>query len=221
MKALNKFAIGLFEQDTRLVFLLICLIQILIMVVQQEFILVDEVFYNTYGEQLAIERIDEMLAAQAEWKWLNFVLVPVAVVMQAFLITVCLNIGTLFFNYEIGFKALFKMVLKATIVFVVANLLMTFIQWQFIEVSRVQDLQNANFMSLLWFFDADKLPIWLTYPISLINVYEVTFWLLLASGVSYLLKKSFSESINFIIGTYGVGLGIWALLIIFLQISLT
>ncbi len=221
MKALNRITIELFEQDARLVFLLLCLVQTLVMVIQQEFILVDEVYYNTYGEQLAMERIDELIAFGEEWAWVNFALVPLFVVLQAFLITVCLNVGTLFFNYDIGFKALFKMVLKAMIVFVFASLLMTFIQWQVIEVSTFQDLQNANFMSALWFFDQETLPVWLSYPISLISVYEIAFWVLLAAGVSYLLKQSFSESINFVASTYGVGLTVWILLIIFLQISVS
>jgi len=221
MKALNRITIEFFEQDARMVFVLLCLVQALVMVIQQEFILVDEVYYNTFGEQLALERIDDLITAKDEWAWLNFALIPLLVVLQAFLITVCLNIGTLFFSYNIGFKALFKMVLKAMMVFVFASLLMTFIQWQFIEVSTIQDLQNANFMSALWFFDAENLPIWLTYPISLINLYEIAFWILLSAGISYLLKQSFSESINFVASTYGVGLTVWILLIIFLQISIT
>jgi hypothetical protein len=58
------------------------------------------------------------------------------------------------------------------------------------------------------------------YPLYAINLVELIFWLLLARGIQYLLNLDFSRSILFVGYTYGLGLMLWMLFIVFLQVSL-
>jgi hypothetical protein len=44
--------------------------------------------------------------------------------------------------------------------------------------------------------------------------------LFLATGMSWLVKANYKQMIGFVAGTYGVGLLIWVLFIVFLQLNL-
>ena len=121
----KKFSEWLFEQDALPIFVLICLTFALTALIQQKYVLVDAVYYNSFGEQLADDRIEKMIEMRDEWAWVSYLLIPVLIVLQVFLITVCLNIGTILFNYRIGFVKLFRLVMKVqllpTVVQLIAN----------------------------------------------------------------------------------------------------
>jgi hypothetical protein len=207
------------EQNAWLIFVIICLGYGATQYIQDTMILTKEVYYNTLGEQLTIERIDAMLENQAEWKFVNYLLIPLILIIQICLVALCLNCGTILMNHKIQFKTLFKLVLKASIVFLINKLVFTLILL-FSKVQVADDLILINKFALSGFATTINIPKWLMYALSNINIFEVTFWLLLAFGISGLLKQSFKTSFSFVAATYGVGLFIWIVFIIFLQLNL-
>ena len=208
------------EQNAWWVFLLLCVGYGAITFVQNNYIITKDVYYNTLGEQLTLERIDEMLDSQAKWKWLGYVVSPLVIVIQTGLIAVCINCGTFMMDYKVKFNAIFKIVLKSSVVFLIWKLLMTFI-YLFMEIKVFDDLVKADKFSVAGFVAKDALPTWLMYPLSILNVFEAIFWLLLAYGMSRLIHKTFSKSLSFVAVTYGVGLLMWMLFIVFLSLNLS
>lgn len=71
------------------------------------------------------------------------------------------------------------------------------------------------------FFSHSELEPWLVYPIQLLNVFELLYWAVLAWQLQEVLKKSFPESLGFVMKTYGVGLTVWVVVVMFLTVSLT
>jgi hypothetical protein len=69
-------------QNAWVVFALLCLGYSVTLYIQDTMIITKEVYYNTLGEQLTIERIDEMIEKQSKWKWASYLLIPVIVVSQ-------------------------------------------------------------------------------------------------------------------------------------------
>jgi hypothetical protein len=206
------------EQNAWVVFVLLCLGYATTAYIQDTMILTKEVYYNTLGEQLTIERIDAILEKQAEWKWVSYLLIPVMVAFQAFLVALCLNCGTIMMNYKISFRPLFTLVLRSSVVFLLMKLVLTFI-FLFYTIKAVDDLITVNKFALAGFVDTTLVPKWLMYPLSIINIFEVIFGLLLTFGMSGLLKRTFKESLSFVATTYGLGLLIWIVFIIFLQLN--
>lgn len=224
MKIFNltqKWADSFFATDARLVFLLICLVNVLAIFIQQEFIIEDSLYFNSYGEQLAIERIEELISITEEWKWLNFVIVPISIFFQILLVTICLSIGAILLDYKLSFKRLFGLVTRAYIVFALIRLMVVVAGWQFIGFESLEDLVKMNFHSIIVFFDTQSIPKWLFYPLYTINLAQVLFFVLLGLGISCFLNQRFSKAIYFVTGTYGTGLFIWILLIVFLQLNLS
>jgi len=91
---------------------------------------------------------------------------------------------------------------------------------QFMDIQTIEDLMKADVFSLLGWTGAENVPTWLQYPLSVVNVFELGFWILLAGGMSYLLQKRWTQMLGFVAATYGVGLLIWVLFIVFLQLNL-
>lgn len=208
-----------FDQSAWGMYLVTCLLYILILLVQESFILTDAVYFNSLGEQLTTERIAQWLETQHRWAWISYAMIPVSVALQVLLITICLNIGSVLLDYPVSFRTLFGTVVKAVSVFAVGkgvyvSILLT------MEVHTLDDLFKADMFSLLGWIGKENVPFWLTYPLSVLNVFELAFFLLLAGGLALLIKRPFREMLNFVAGTYGIGLIIWILFIVFLQLNL-
>jgi hypothetical protein len=206
------------EQNAWVVFALLCFGYAATSYIQDTMILTKDVYHNTLGERLTIERIDEMLSQQEKWRFVTYLLFPLLVATQVFLVTLCLNCGTILMNYKISFSTLFKLVLRVSIVFLINKLLFTFILL-FSKVQVADDLMILNKFALSGFADKDSVPKWLMYALSIVNIFDVAFWLLLSFGMSRLLQKSFKSSLTFVTATYGLGLLIWVIFIIFLQLN--
>ena len=206
------------DQNAWWVFLLLCVGYGAITFVQNNYIITKDVYYNTLGEQLTLERIDEMLDSQAKWKWLAYVFTPIIIVIQTGMIAVCINCGTFMMDYKVKFNAIFKVVLKSSVVFLIWKLLMTFI-YLFMDIKVFDDLVKADKFSVAGFVAKDALPTWLMYSLSILNIFEVAFWVLLAYGMSRLIEKPFIKSLSFVAMSYGVGLLMWMLFIVFLSLN--
>lgn len=215
----NSFWENYFTIRTWILFAFSCVAYALVLHIQQKYVLTEQVYYNTLGEQLTIERIDAFLQKQREWAWLSYALIPAVLFVQALLVSICLATGAILLDYKIKFGRLLGMVIKAGVVYAVGKLVyMTAIQ--FTEVQTIEDLAKADIFSLLGWVGAETVPTWLHYPLSVVNVFELGFWILLAGGMGYLLEKRWTRMIGFVAATYGVGLLVWVLFIVFLQLNL-
>jgi hypothetical protein len=208
------------EQNAWVVFALLCFGYATTAYIQDTMILTKDVFYNTLGEQLTAERIDDIIEKRAKWKFLAYVFIPLKVLIPTALVALCLNCGTILMSCKIRFSSLFTLALRSSVVFLIWKLLTTFILL-FTKVEVMDDMAKANKFSLTGYISKEDIPSWLLSPLSLINIFEVTFWLLLTFGMSRLLQKSFNSSLRFVATTYGLGLFIWMVFIIFLLLNVS
>ena len=112
----KKLAELIFELDTRWAFATICVFYLIVALFQQYFILTDDMYFNSWGEQIAYERIEEMVNNQKQNAWIGYVIIPLLATIQIFLITICLSIGVLLKNDKVSFEKLFTLVTKVSIV---------------------------------------------------------------------------------------------------------
>ncbi len=208
-----------YQQPAWGMYLLTCLLYVLVTLAQQTFVLTDAVYYETLGEQLTRESIAGLLEAQDRWAWVTYALIPVSIFLQVLLITCCLNIGAILLDYPVGFRSLFGMVIKAVSIFALGKLAYTVVLLGF-DIRSLEDLFRADVFSLLGLVGKQNVPDWLVYPLNVVNVFEVFFWLALAGGLMLLIGRSFRSMLAFVAGTYGAGLIVWTLLIVFLQLTL-
>ena len=180
----------------------------------------DVLYYQSYGEQLAAGRIAKMIEATQKWQWLGYIFVPIVVFIRVCFTATCLYIGCFIAELRINFGKLFKVALLADFVFVLAGITKLVIMIFFKDISTISDLQFQP-LSLLELFDRKAVDTLLIYPFSLISIFELLYWLALAWLLSGVIEKPFGNSLKTVASSYGIGLLLWVLFVMFLTVNLT
>jgi hypothetical protein len=129
--------------------------------------------------------------------------------------------GTIFWNIKVSFKKLFQIALIAEFLFIIPSLI-KLVWFLFIETDfDLLDLQTFYPLSLLNMIEAKNIPQWSLYPLQLINVFEVVYWLILAYGISLVAKERWAKMVGLVASSYGIGLFVWVVFITFITINLS
>lgn len=183
------------------------------------FILTEDLYYSSFGEQMALEKIQALFSFKTEWEWISYIFIPLSILIKTAVITLVLYTGVVLSNFKAGLRSLFRIVLQAEFVF----LFMVFVKFSWIYFFQA----NTNFialgffqpLSVVSFFSPNDDLTYLVYPLQLINLFELAYWFILAYLLSNLFKKSFWKSFEFVLNTYGVALVIWVVFVTFLTLN--
>lgn len=182
----------------------------------QEFVLTEEVYYNTLGERMAYERIDKMLVQQQAWSWLAYAFIPLSVILQTFAISLCLLTGIVFSSTKVSFGRIFGMALKVIAIVMVIRLLPTLVLL-IQEVQVMDDLLASDWYSVLALFGRDNVPAWIHIPLAALNLFHLLLLAGLLAGLRYLVDKP-AGTLALI--SYGCGTLLWWLALMYVQVSM-
>jgi hypothetical protein len=196
---------------------LLCLVALAVFFVQDQVIMTKEVYYSLWGEQLTLERIEELLNFQAKWKWINYLAIPLLLLIQLAGVAACLFTGAVLLDWKIGYRALFGLTVRAAVVTAMGKMLQTLVLL-LVNIRSLDDLYRADWFSLVGWLGKDQVPELALVPASFVNVFELLFWVLLVAGVRNLSGQR--HGLGFVAGTYGVGLVLWCLVLVYLQVSM-
>ena len=84
----------------------------------------------------------------------------------------------------------------------------------------LNDLQLFYPLSLLNLFEPGTLEQYLLYPLQVLNLFEVAYWFALAYGVARVINASLERGFGLVMASYGSGLALWVVLVMFLTVSL-
>jgi hypothetical protein len=180
----------------------------------------DSIYYQSFGEKLATERIAKMIVQSQKLQWLGYVFIPVVVLIRVSFTATCLYTGYFVANMKVRFRDLFKVALLADFVFVLAGFTKLVILIFFKEVNTLDDLQLQP-LSLMDLFNRKSIDALFIYPLSLISVFEFLYWLVLAWLLTGVIEKPFGSSLKTVASSYGTGLLFWVLFVMFLTVNLT
>lgn len=183
----------------------------------------DQLFINTYTDVLTREQIKESLGLQQKWKWLGYILSPILVLIRAFLVAVCLNVGMFFYDMENKLKLnfFFKIALSGEFVLVLV-VFFKLLYFLFIKTEyTLQDIHQYYPFSYINFLNIENIEPWLIYPLQTINLFEVVYFFVLVYGLHKLLKNKYWKSFEIVVVSYGTGLVIWLGLVMFLTLNIT
>jgi len=184
------------------------------------FFIFDGIYYQSFGEKLATDRITKIIEQSHNWQWLGYLFIPLMVLIRVGFTATCLYTGLFLVNLKARFRDLFKVALLADFVFVLAGLVKLVILIFFKEVNTLDDLQFQP-LSLMELFDKKEVDALFIYPLSLINIFEALYWLALAWLLSKVVEKPFGSTFKTVASSYGTGLLLWVLFIMFLTVNLS
>lgn len=207
---------------TRYILLFSMILIILFDTYFRSFLLTRDIFYDFYAEQLSIDQIENFLNSRDEWAFLSYIILPLIYLIKISLTAICVYTGIYFYQNEgISLKDIIRIVIKADLVFFIPALI-KLLWFSFINTNfSLVDFQYFMPISLLSIFEVSQIEKWLIYPLQTLNIFELVFWLLLGYQLKPLLKKDFSESLKLILASYGSGLMIWIIFVVFFVVNLT
>lgn len=206
--------------NTTKIFFGYCLLIIVFSYLQHSILVNDQLYYNALSDQLSDDRIAKMLELEKKWQWIGYAVVPIGFALKFSLVSICLLIGSIFYNYKLEFSDSFKIALLSDIVFVIPTLL-KFTWFLIIQKSySLEDIERFSPFSLLNFFDSKKLSSLWYYPLSTLNLFELLYIFSLAFWLYKFGVKSYDLGLKIALSAYLPGLIVWIILVMFITINI-
>ena len=181
----------------------------------------DDLIIEHYEGQVSNDILYKILDFQQKWSWLGYALLPLISIVKISLISLCIYAGVYLLEYPLGLPRVFRVVLTAEFVFLVPGIIKLF-WFGFIHTDyTLTDLQYFMPLSILQIFDPLHLQSWLIYPFSILSVFELAYWIVLSLLLAREVDLHFEKMFRLVSSTYGVGLFLWVVVVIFISVSLT
>lgn len=183
------------------------------------FLDLNNLLYNNLSEQLTLQQIEEYFANQHRWKWVSYVVLMVLLYLKTTVLAWILAMGGFFYGVELPHKKYWQIALQAEFIFLIPPVVK--IAW-FVLIQpdfSLQDVQQFVPFSLQSILDTSEIPVWVLYPLQLVNVFEILYW-----GLLVLLFNKATNSrkgLALVASSYGPALFTWTIFIMFLTLNLS
>jgi hypothetical protein len=182
-------------------------------------IIITETFYFVSFENfMSIKRIEELIDFNKKSESLTYILLPIVNTIRYIFAAILIFIGIKLYELEIIFRNCIKIVLLAEMIPLISSITKT-LYFYIYPPNNFEVLQNFNPLGVSIFLKNNSIPKYLLYPIQQLNLFEVGYWLLLAYGIKNLGNVDFKKALKITSLSYGVGLAIWCIFIVFLQLQ--
>ena len=184
------------------------------------------VLFENLEQKISTEQIQQILNFKEKWQWLSYTIIPIILFIKTTLVASVLYIGTFFFSKtKVTFKQLFNAVVKAEFVFLGVGVLKIIWFYFFQTNYTLEDLQYFYPLSALNIVGYKGLDVWFIYPLQLLNLFELVYWLLLAYFIG---KLAFTEKdkgkpmdlgFKIVASSYGSALLLWVVVVMFFTLN--
>jgi hypothetical protein len=154
-------------------------------------------------ESLVYDRIKSVIYLYA----VIYLLVKVAV------ISIILATGLYFFDTEVSFSKLLRIVILCEFIFLIPAAAKIFWFWQTRQIVDLITWQNFYFLSAAM-LTPDVKPAFLL-PLQTLNVFEVAYWYLLATGIANITSLRFDKALRVVCLSYIPALFIWVIFVVY------
>lgn len=183
----------------------------------------DEIYYNDF---LTEENILNLINFQKKWEWVSYAIVPLLLLLKTTIVASVLYIGTFFFSkIKVTFKQLWEVAIKAEFIFLGVWFL-KIIWFCFFQTNyTLEDLQYFFPLSALNIIGYQDLEAWFVYPLQTLNLFELTYWLLLSYFVGTLAftekdnGKPMDLGLKIVVSSYGSALLLWVIAVMFFTLN--
>jgi hypothetical protein len=170
---------------------------------------------------LTNERIEQFILKQKKYIWIGYFLLPIFISLKILLIGFCLYIRLFISDQLVRGKVLLKALFMAEFVFIIGGFIRVISFEFFFRPETVEDLQKFAPLSLYNLLSKNSIPSYLTYPLQLVNLFEFGYIAVLSYLLSKQIESNFNRSLGYVLSGYGVGLLLWCVIVVFLQLQLS
>ncbi len=189
--------------------------------ISKEILNTEDLYASSLSEQFTQEQILEALNLKKKWQWLGYIAIPLLLLLKISIIAAIIDVGCFFFNKEIKYKTLFNSVVKAEFVFLLVIIFKTLWFYIFHQDYTLEDLQYFYPFSAINITGYQDLKPWFVYPLQVLNLFELAYWVILAYLIGKEIKSTTKKGFIIVGSSYGVGLLIWVIAIMFLTLNMS
>jgi hypothetical protein len=178
----------------------------------------DAYYYSAFGNKLSTDRIEELINNRKNLIWIYYAAQPIIILGKLYLLAGLLYSGGLLFNLALSYDNSIKVILLAELVMALQSISKT-VYWLFYTPRTTQDVSNFSPLSIVQLIRANTYPDYFFYPLQLFNLFELAYWIVLIFGVIYFAKVDFKKSFSLVACSYGVGLFVWIIVVMFIKVQ--
>ena len=187
----------------------------------QHFVVSDDLIFDSLVNRLGYERAGDLLADGKDWRWISYALMPLIIVFKIFAVATCLTTGSFFLRSDIAFARFLVPALDCEFLFLIPGLGKLLWFTFFSSTFSLEDLQYFSPLSIFSLFDPVEVEAWLVYPLQVLNLFELAYLCALAWQLREVVGRDYLGSFAFVISTYGVGLLLWVVFVMFITVTLS
>lgn len=199
--------------------LLLVVLNLILFLLFKNTLYTEQLYYSHYSEKLFFEQITNVIENQKKWEWLIYVIMPLFLLIKVSIISKILDLGCFIFNQKLKFKQLFNSVVKAEFIFLLVIIFKTAWFYFFKTNYTLEDLQYFYPLSALNIVGYEDLEAWWVYPLQVFNLFELAYWFILAYLLGKALNTNIDKGLHIVASSYGVGLLIWVVGIMFFTLN--
>lgn len=182
----------------------------------------DQLIVKSIEISFTEEQISNYLTFKSKARFIIFLIYPFWMGLKISIIAAILDAGCFFFSKEIKYKKLFNIVVKAEFIFLLVIVFKTAWFYFFKTDYNLEDLQYFYPLSALNIIGYEGLQPWFIYPFQILNLFELFYWFILA----YLIGKEINDTestkgMQIVASSYGVGLLIWVVGVMFFTLNMS
>lgn len=205
-----------------IVFLIFSATYIVLSWLSQQFVYNESLYFRSYSGTLTNQTIEGILGFQSRFWWTGYVITPILLSFKILFASICISIGYVLSGIEVKFKQILKIVLLSEIVFIVAQVSLIAILFAHLDEVTLQNASGFFPLSALSLIGIENVNAqWAIYPLQTFNLFELFYMLTIAWLLSKNSKQSFTDILNIVLPSYGLGLLLWITLVAFLVFQIS
>lgn len=208
------------------IYLIFSFCYIILVFFQQKILNVDELVINYLSQSITEAQLIDILEIKKKWEWISYIIIPLILLIKTTIISSVLYTGSFFYSKsKVTFKQLLNAVIKAEFVFLLVGIAKIIWFYFFQTNYTLEDLQYFYPLSALNIVGYKGLEAWFIYPLQVLNLFELAYWLLLSYFVG---KLAFTEKdkgkpmdlgFKIVASSYGSALLLWVVVVMFFTLN--
>jgi hypothetical protein len=195
---------SLFSADKRLTFLLLCLATFFLLYVKKAFI-ENETAAFEFLEDTPAGSMLQLISA------LQFLTIPLIYLWKFTVIGFVIWVGSFMFGYRITYSQCWGVAVVSEFTFLIPELLKIFWFLFFAGDPTYYEVMAYYPLSLMHFFDYFQIDKRYVYPLKALNLFEVVYWFVLATGIHFFARKEKRVARLIILCSYTLIFFLWLL----------
>jgi hypothetical protein len=189
--------------------------------VDSYYIFTDKIIYENSGVNYSLDIVEEIISFNEKSRWIGYIVIICTLFIKLMFVSFCIIVGAIFTNTSFSITNIYHAVIYSEIIFLISQKVYTLNLLLNRDVLTFDNFGNFFPLSMLSFIGIGNVAEWLHYPLQTLNLFEVAYVLCISWLLSKQWKPNFVESLNIVIPSYGIGLLIWMVLVVFLTLQVS